>query len=808
MQHGRGSPPCSASGAEATLNSSKSTLKATAAEFVPAIIRRLVSTSATSTGSGEGTYTPMPGEMCQGQLVTYQRDRDTTLQVALLLDPCGKKNWTALTTRGQKISLTPQQILVVLPGGPYTEADLQLVAQEAAGLARDYALIELAWELSNVSMTYTVPEMAMMLFGDEASPGSCAAAHSLLSSQRTFFKQSSRTPPTFKARLSADVTAVRAQEEKALQEKEELNNFKAFFVEQTAKLRATPATLHKADLERSKYVDKLLALEQFALQTPESFAGPSAAAQLALKALSANATPESAAGVLRSVGWWRRHDTVELLRTGLTTHFSPDLQEAVTFIQDGLVDDADAVNRVNLQSHDIFTIDDISTTEIDDGLSAQKLPDGRWKVWVHIADPTRWLGSPDVPLFKEAARRSKSVYLPTGVIPMFPRALAEDSFSLRSNVGPVEAMSISATVGDDGSLTEYEIVPSYIEPKLRLTYDQADAVIAGSVGQPADAVNEALIALYQVALRRREWRLAQGAVEFSMPDVNVRVDLDADDTIRDISIETYQTKDSASNTLVSEMMVLAGEIVGDYGIKAGLPLPYRSQADPVLPTEDEMSALPEGVCRAIALRNRMTRSITSAEASRHASLGLPSYVQFTSPIRRFGDLIAHAQVKAHIRGQQLPYTAEALMAALEDCNSTTRELQAAERAATAYWHAQFFRRQPAGTLYGGQLVAWRRQETGAAKVILDLGLEILITLNRPAAVGERVTLQLTSFTPTLIFREAPAQKANLAAAASPPWDQKPHDVGLPPTAVMENVAFLATLPVNHGTRPSARQQLG
>lgn len=83
------------------------------------------------------------------------------------------------------------------------------------------------------------------------------------------------------------------------------------------------------------------------------------------------------------------------------------------------------------------------------------------------------------------------------------------------------------------------------------------------------------------------------------------------------------------------MMILAGEAVGELGRALGVPLPYRGQAQPVLPEPHELQAVPPGPCRAIMLRNRMTRSLTlTHEPVRHAGLGLDAYVQFTSPIRR------------------------------------------------------------------------------------------------------------------------------------------------------------------------------
>lgn len=91
----------------------------------------------------------------------------------------------------------------------------------------------------------------------------------------------------------------------------------------------------------------------------------------------------------------------------------------------------------------------------------------------------------------------------------------------------------------------------------------------------------------------------------------------------------------SSHQTVAELMILAGEAVGELGRRLGVPLPYRGQAEPVLPDKNELAAVPPGPCQAVLLRMRMTRSLTLTHAPlRHAGLGLDAYVQFTSPIRR------------------------------------------------------------------------------------------------------------------------------------------------------------------------------
>lgn len=103
--------------------------------------------------------------------------------------------------------------------------------------------------------------------------------------------------------------------------------------------------------------------------------------------------------------------------------------------------------------------------------------------------------------------------------------------------------------------------------------------------------------------------------------------------------------ESAARMLVAEMMILAGQAVGQVGAAASLPLPYRGQEEPRLPSEAFINALPDGPCKGFALRKCMTRSVVEPTLVRHASLALDAYVQVTSPIRRYTDIIAHFNIK-------------------------------------------------------------------------------------------------------------------------------------------------------------------
>ncbi|MEL7228123.1 MAG: RNB domain-containing ribonuclease, partial [Cyanobacteria bacterium J06576_12] len=287
--------------------------------------------------------------------------------------------------------------------------------------------------------------------------------------------------------------------------------------------------------------------------------------------------------------------------------------------------DADA-DRLDLTHLKVYTIDDESTREIDDGLSLETLSDGRPRIWVHIADPTRWL-LPGDDIDLEARRRCTTVYLPTGMIPMFPEALATGPMSLRQ--GEVCcALSFGIVLSEAGAVEDYDIKASLIKPTYRLTYEDVDEML--ELGLKAEPE---LNAIADWAKRRREWRKSQGAISINMPESSIKV-ID-----EEITIDVLEN--SQSRQTVAEMMILTGEVAARYGEAHALAIPFRSQPEPELPSDNELLQLPSGWVRDSAIRRCMPRSEMGINPARHATLGLDYYSQVTSPIRRYTDLLAH-----------------------------------------------------------------------------------------------------------------------------------------------------------------------
>ncbi|KAK9829763.1 hypothetical protein WJX72_007759 [[Myrmecia] bisecta] len=673
-------------------------------------------------------------ELRPGALVEFQKDSRTAL--GLLQRPDGKRNWVVVDHRGNPHSLRPAQFSYVLPGRGYKEADMVAV-QERVEQEADASLLQDAWEMVLEDNTmFTTEQMADFIFGS-VEPWACYAAHRLLTEDRLYFKQAGRSPPVFQARPEKDVRSMIAKQEADRKLAEEAALW-LDSVQQAQKLpydqKPTAEVWHTG-----QFAERVRLLVDFAL---EAFMAPQhkAAAVALLQALGIHASPNSAADLLIGMGIWRPHEQVSLIRAGLTETFPPECQAEVEQVGQRPPPDADAAHRLDLRHHTVYTIDDASTTEIDDGLSVERLGEGRVRLWVHIADPTRWVPL-HTPLDLEAQRRTKTLYLATGSIPMFPRALSDGLFSLRQGQDCC-SMSVGVILAPDGSIAEQKLSTSRIRPAQRLTYDAVDEMLAGG-----DAASEDMQLLAQAAELRQQWREEAGAVQFNLPEMALRV-ADAHSDAPAVSISVLDQLASPARRLVQELMILAGEAVANFGAEQGVPLPYRGQNAAVLPTAEELNAVPEGPCRAVMLRMRMTRSVGSTAAPvPHAALGLPGYVQFSSPIRRYGDLLAHYQVKAQLRGEAPPFDVDTLEVLMEATNRVSRDFTGLEREVESYWVAHYFhhiRTTAPKQTWPALFLVWVRQDLGLARVLLeDLGLETVTRINRPLMPGERLQLACT-----------------------------------------------------------------
>jgi exoribonuclease II len=682
-----------------------------------------------------------------GTLVEFRVGVDRRLGV--VDRPDGKARTFVIDERGQSHSLTPRQITYTVTPDTYKPSQIPNFLKEVEPYL-DPSSLEVAWELLvEGAETVTPKEMATLLFS-ESSPVQCYAAHCLLSDDKMYFKQKGdayepRTATQVAERKhQLDVEAIKARGQQEFLER----------VEQA--LNGESVEWQRHDRHRIEALEKYAALladtvkpgityDQVARAYP-----PPAPVLETMNILGRPATPQGAFQLLVDLGVWSPNENLFLRRSSIPVQFPTKVIEVAQLLLDVVPPDRD-LDRLDLTHLKVYTIDDESTTEIDDGLSWEVLSDGRDRLWVHIADPTRWL-IPEDELDLEARRRGSTVYLPTGMVPMFPELLATGPMSLIQ--GKVcYALSFGIILDADGAVADYSIHPSLIKPTYRLTYEDVDEML--ELGVEAEPEIDAIA---KWAQKRKAWRYAQGAISINMPEATIKVKGD------DISIDILD--DARSRQLVAEMMIVAGEVAARYGKTHNIPLPFRGQPQPELPPEEELLLLPAGFVRACAMRRCMPKSEMSITPVRHAGLGLDTYTQATSPIRRYSDLLTHFQLKAHLRGEELPFSAEQLKEVMMTVTGITQEVTMVERQTNRYWALEYLRRHPE-EVWEITVLMWLREDSGLALILIeDLGLQLPMLFKRPVNLGEELLVKVILADPQkdmIQFQEIMYQEAQTAA---------------------------------------------
>lgn len=393
---------------------------------------------------------------------------------------------------------------------------------------------------------------------------------------------------------------------------------------------------------------------------------------------------------LVAVGHFSVHENLPLRRMGLDAELDPSfIEHAEALVAQVSFLDATELAQVPEAASDparedltglaVVTIDDASTRDIDDGISLVSLEGGGFEVGVHIADPAEVVPL-DHPLEAEARRRGTSVYTPMATVPMFPRVLSEGAMSLvEGRVRP--ALSFLVTLDEEMRVVERRLCLSWVKVCARLSYDGADQMIAGEVEHPRAGELQTLSAIAGVLKRQR---LAQGAVVMEIPEARIKVRAGEPGQEPVVDVGAYES--TASRELVQEMMVLAGETAGSVCREAGLPVLYRIQPRPEDPAKEEaLAGKVHGLVESFQLRRYMQRGSMSGEAGAHFGLGLPAYVQATSPIRRYSDLMAHRQLRAWLRGEALPYSADQVAGIATQLDGLAGQASFAERDGKNYW---------------------------------------------------------------------------------------------------------------------------
>ncbi|MDQ7794290.1 MAG: ribonuclease R [bacterium] len=362
-----------------------------------------------------------------------------------------------------------------------------------------------------------------------------------------------------------------------------------------------------------------------------------------------------------------------LHRHGLPPGFPPEVLAAAAGLPRE-VRPEDRAGREDLRDLGTVTIDGEDARDHDDAVSIRRLPGGGYRLWVHVADVAHYVPEGGV-LDREAGDRGTSVYLVDRVLPMFPPALSEGIASLNPGVERL-AVTVTLDFGPGGALRRKEFCRSLIRVDERMTYPRVKAILDGDpvLCRHHAPLVEPLGTMRELALQLREGRRRRGSLDFELPEAEVELDAGGN------PVSIKRAERSVADQIIEEFMLQANQAVAAHLEERGFPLLYRVHEPPdpsrledlaeflgalgfVLGTRGALHRRLQAVVErarggpladvaGVAVLRSLKLARYSPEDAGHFGLATRCYTHFTSPIRRYPDLVVHRQLVEAMAGKQ------------------------------------------------------------------------------------------------------------------------------------------------------------
>jgi ribonuclease R len=409
-----------------------------------------------------------------------------------------------------------------------------------------------------------------------------------------------------------------------------------------------------------------------------------------------------------------------LAQAGFPLFFPQDVLEAAAELP-VVLDEAEIAKRRDCRDIKTFTIDPVDAKDFDDALSIRKLPSGLYEIGVHIADVSYYV-LPDTDLDAEAYKRATSVYLPDRVNPMLPEKISNELCSLRPNEDKFTFSAIFQ-MNEDAEVKQYWLGRTVIHSDKRYSYEDVQTIIDTKEGENV----EDILLLHNLAQKFRQARFKKGAINFSSQEVRFTLDENA----KPIGITVKESK--PAHQLIEEFMLLANKTVAENISKIQinkqpLPFPYRihDQPDPekLAPfvqyakkyghgfdasspekisasfnqlLEDAKGKPEQHVLEQLGIRT-MAKAVYSTQNIGHYGLAFDFYCHFTSPIRRYPDVLVHRVLQTVLDNK--PVVDKKMEEKCKHSSDRERAAMECERASNKYKQVEYMRDYVGDTFEG------------------------------------------------------------------------------------------------------------
>lgn len=544
---------------------------------------------------------------------------------------------------------------------------LTAITTQRRALMDQVQLQELWLLLEGEERCFGAAELAEYIFAGSLTDDHVAAVLRVMLTDRLFFKHKSGE---FIPRSTEQLQQLRQEQEKR-EEQERLLLEGAAWLQKVWQRQGAAAT---PPASRDRLLDAIKSYCLFGQESPDVV--------LARELLKQAGITQShgAFRLLVRLGIWDKDENLYLHQHGISADFPAAVQELAEeraaqaprlLVQIG--------DRRDLRELKTITIDSALTRDYDDALSLRAVGEGRWELGVHIADAAAFVLPGDA-LDEEALERASSLYLPDTRIPMLPTSLSEGVCSLRAREDRL-ALSFLVTLDEDANVMHREIVTSVVNIDTQMTYQE--------VNQQLDQ-DDFLQGLHRFSLKLQRRRLDQGAIILPLPELLVVVKPDGMIQV------TRQEKETPSQVIVSELMILANEIAACFFAEQNLPAIFRSQ-DECRPETNPVASDYE-LFHVYRQRRLFVRAELVTRPRPHCSVGVQHYTSITSPIRRYVDLLVQRQVKHVLETGSPLYSEEELQQIITRLEGPHSRLMFIRRKWTRYWFLKFLEQEDIQTL--------------------------------------------------------------------------------------------------------------
>ena len=364
----------------------------------------------------------------------------------------------------------------------------------------------------------------------------------------------------------------------------------------------------------------------------------------------------------------------------------------------------------DLTSLKTYIIDSEDPHEVDDAISLEIKEGNKKNLWIHISNPCKlFLHDSNIDL--DARKKNSSLYLTDQYFPMLPKDIIEKANLAHNKTS--ETISAVIEFNEDGSIHNYEIIEAIIKPKYQLTYEDANEILEL---EPKEEVE--LVEIKNLLEKSIEFRKKQGAIIFDSPNSKIILDKD--------KIILNKLEKTTSEIIVAESMILMGYVTSLFITKYKLAAAFRIQKLLCNPCEI-LDRYNDSEIKYIILKQYMGRSYITTKPSNHESLGLEMYLQCTSPLRRYLDLIIQRQVYNKINNYE-PLSINSITSIIEYSKNRQTENNNILKNDKLKYLSLFFKNENK-PFYKIIFVKWVNHKRNIALVYFkEYSLEILITL--------------------------------------------------------------------------------